>query len=378
MFDKYEGIINLDQVLYDKYNYNFDGNLEDFYNQNFIKLEGVGKDALCWILYDGVEYLFKPLNDFDYNIWGELLTEEIAKDFEIPCASYRVGKLHGQSGIISRSFLKENDTLILGSQLFQDFLNSGDNDIFLLKNDKFIEEYQIPKYFFELATYDQKRYTLNYLNNLEHVKTILNSDDSLDKKQVPKIVESMTDMLIFDLITLQGDRHPNNWGIVQNGNKVKFSPLFDNAASFGLGFRFMNERCNDFRANFLDYFSKRNTEKVYSFIYQARPNFTLSIDNVIDVTTRLKDTVPIVLEKLFYKSDFKMREKISNLILGLSFDYFDVIIKRVESLNGIKMEDDVYFYISNVFELNINNLKNVINKCWRNIDDESRKNIKSI
>ena len=73
-----------------------------------------------------------------------------------------------------------------------------------------------------------------------------------------------------------------------------------------------------------------------------------------------------------------MREKISNLILGLSFDYFDGVIKRVESLNGIKMEDDVYFYISNVFELNINNLKYVINKCWRNIDDESRKNIKSI
>ena len=37
-----------------------------------------------------------------------------------------------------------------------------------------------------------------------------------------------------------------------------------------------------------------NKKKLNSFIYQVRPNFTLSNKNVIDVSTRLKDEIPKV------------------------------------------------------------------------------------
>ena len=56
MFDKYEGIINLEKVLKDVYNYIFTGDLKDLYLQPFIELEGEGTNALCWIKYQGDSY----------------------------------------------------------------------------------------------------------------------------------------------------------------------------------------------------------------------------------------------------------------------------------------------------------------------------------
>ena len=56
MFDKYEGIINLEKVLKDEYNYIFTGDLKDLYLQPFIELEGEGTNALCWIKYQGDSY----------------------------------------------------------------------------------------------------------------------------------------------------------------------------------------------------------------------------------------------------------------------------------------------------------------------------------
>ena len=37
MFEKYDGIIDIEQVLQDKYNYYFDGNFSNFYNRTVRK-----------------------------------------------------------------------------------------------------------------------------------------------------------------------------------------------------------------------------------------------------------------------------------------------------------------------------------------------------
>ena len=78
MFEDYKGVIHLEQVIKEKYHYQYE-DLITLSSQSFIELEGNGKDALCWIIYDNEKYLFKPLEEADYNVWGELLSEEIAK-----------------------------------------------------------------------------------------------------------------------------------------------------------------------------------------------------------------------------------------------------------------------------------------------------------
>ena len=70
--------------------------------------------------------------------------------------------------------------------------------------------------------------------------------------------------------------------------------------------------------------------------------------------------------------------RIVSLFNQLSNNILDEMIKNIEKMNNIKMSDDAYFYISSIFEININNLKEVIDNCWRNVNYESRKHNKSI
>ena len=140
MFKKYPGFIDITEVLMNEHNYLFDGNLEKFYKQPFIELEGNGVTAMCWIKVKDDSYLFKPINEPLYNVWGELLSEEFAKKLDIPCAEYRLAQFDGKLGVITKQILKEDERLILGCEVFQEFLN----EYFSPKNDKKTTEmYQI-------------------------------------------------------------------------------------------------------------------------------------------------------------------------------------------------------------------------------------------
>ena len=53
------GIVNIEKYLKDKFDYSFNGDLDEFYNKKNIEFEGNGDNALFWI-DDGIErYLLK-------------------------------------------------------------------------------------------------------------------------------------------------------------------------------------------------------------------------------------------------------------------------------------------------------------------------------
>ena len=175
MFEKYEGIIDLSKILKEEYNYHFDGDLRKLYETDFIELEGNGVDAAFWIIYKDEHYLFKPLKDASTNIWGELLSEAIAKHLGIPCAEYRACNLGMQKGVITKSILKKDETMILGCEIFQRFINDYkySNESSPINDSRFRELYEIPDNFLELNEYDKKRYIFNYINNLEQAWSII-------------------------------------------------------------------------------------------------------------------------------------------------------------------------------------------------------------
>ena len=53
------GIVDIEKYLKEKFDYSFNGDLDEFYNKKFIEFEGNGVNALFWI-DDGIErYLLK-------------------------------------------------------------------------------------------------------------------------------------------------------------------------------------------------------------------------------------------------------------------------------------------------------------------------------
>ena len=63
-------MININKYLKEKFNYNYTGDKQDFYNQDFIEFEGNGKDALFWLIDGNDRYLFKKIDNYEFNYLG--------------------------------------------------------------------------------------------------------------------------------------------------------------------------------------------------------------------------------------------------------------------------------------------------------------------
>lgn len=370
MLKEYDGFLDLNLVLEDKYNYKYEENLlETFCNQDFVELEGNGVTAMCWIKIDGEKYLFKPLEQFDINIWGELLSNKVAKKLGIECAEYRACSLGREKGVLTKSIVKNDENLLLGCEFFQDFFNEYPNKkseiVSILEDDKFMSAYDIPKEFLDYDFYDRQRYLFNRLNNLEQVWSMLSDYKNISEEETYKITKFLGKMLLFDMITLQADRHVNNWGIIQNNEGYRVCPLFDNAVSFGLGYPNAQFRISGFKNEVMNYYHLKDDTKIKNYIETFVPRFTLSEDNVIDDTKKIKDKSTKVLDDYMRKSDQGDRDLARQFIDEINVDVIDEMINEVEIENGLNINDNVRFYIDSIMEFNLGYLNNVISKYNR-------------
>lgn len=362
MFEKYKGTIDLFKVIYDEYHYQA-VSLEDLYSKPFIELEVYGVDALCWITFQGEKYLFKEVKDYEYNIWGELISEEFAKLFGFPCASYRFAAFGDRYGVITKSFLKKGESLRLGSEIFQRFINRyvlKNKEIHnILDDQQFLSLYQIPPSFLKLDSYDQKRYIFNHLNNLDQIWSIIENNKKIHADESQNIISSLLNLLIFDIVTLQLDRHPNNWGYIKSDQRYLPNILFDNQKSFGLGYINMSDKVLDFKNELMSSRFTQNLEVLNHYLYDTGLNLTLSVDNIIDSSLRKKDNALKVLQDLLEKSDEETCKKIISTINKIPKNFLENIICMLEEKNGITMNNNLYFYITNLFSLHFSNIQNI-------------------
>ncbi len=378
MFTDYKGLINIDKVLKDEYDYTFKGDLKELYSMPFIEIEGEGVDALCWIKYKNDSYLFKVLPDFEYNVWGELLSEEFAKRLNIPCASYRAAYFGDKKGVISKQMLKDDETLILGSEIFQDFFNqeTRNGNLEKILKEKF-DLYEIPK---EMRNYDSFRQNdsvFKRLNNLEQVWDVLATRKDISEEELTTLVNSYTKMLLFDIFTMQADRHPNNWGVVKTADgRYKPSPLFDNSTSFGLGYPFMERRVANFKNEFMNARFSRDYQSIDNAIYKASPSFTLSSENMkIDK----KDTSLEIFRDFLRKTGSSSLMYVRPLFSTINSENLEQIIKDVSLRNGLEMSDNLESYIYNVFDYHHNKLATIMDKEYQGgSKDDTEKSVRRI
>ncbi len=132
---------------------------------------------------------------------GQLLGLKMAESYLVSA--------HGQIRFLSRYFLKRNQNLVHGAEIFSDYL----------KDEEFVEEV-------EQVGAAQDFFSFQFIEEAIREQFPV---------QASSILEGYTQMLAFDAIVGNNDRHHYNWGVVVHGHRKHepyFSPIYDSARAF--------------------------------------------------------------------------------------------------------------------------------------------------
>lgn len=338
------GVISIEKYLKDKFDYSFNGNLDEFYNKDFIEFEVNGVKALFWIKEGNDRYLFKETKEFEYNMWGELLSKEFADELGIKCAKYCLASFNNKKGFLTKSFIKENDELIHGNELIQRAIDNNISQIITEKAENIARENKG-----NVSIPCSKK-----LNNFKDMCEIINKNKKISEEEKKNIKYNLAILLCFDMITMQQDRHPNNYGLIKKDGKYTFSPIFDNNCSFGLEHFDMNKRCTDYFRDIQDYKRLKNENLIKAYKgFNLSYNYSGNNSNVD------------CLKEMLESEEIDFISILSSMCEICDVDYLEKTIKKLEDKYSITMRNDVYFYITDLYENNLNYIKSEINKYMK-------------
>lgn len=185
-------------------------------------------------------YPLESISEYLLNQIGEVLGLNMAN------SQLRIG--HGQLRFLSKYFLRPNENLIHGAQIYSAYLNELDQD--------FVEEIERENWTRVLLTFQVTK----------------DAVQSLFPEGSGQIMKSFVKMLIFDAITGNNDRHFYNWGVITHveGDMIpRFSPIYDSARGL---FWNSNERAIERKFLIREKIGiKVNESNLDAYIYSSRP-----------------------------------------------------------------------------------------------------------
>ncbi|MGJ3256759.1 MAG: HipA domain-containing protein, partial [Alcanivorax sp.] len=144
--------------------------------------------------------------------WAEKCAYEICLLLKIPAPEIHLATHHGRSGIISKNFIRENETLVFANEFITKYSKGKGGKIEERKN------------YHTAGRIHAALETMNVLkpagwNSLPNIKTA---------------ADFFCGYLVLDCLISNQDRHEENWGIVSTEEEtLHLSPSFDHAASMG-------------------------------------------------------------------------------------------------------------------------------------------------
>ncbi len=158
----------------------------------------IGRKEKVWLLKNGKKYLFK-FGASNYEIYAELIAEELAHQCGFETATYELAIYKGKTGIVTPSFLKSYEIIISGDKYL-----SNAKDIAI-----------------------QNNINLDFKNN--NIENIMNAVAFQDpNSDIYEILLSIMKIFCFDLAILESDRNKTNWSIIRGvDGKIRIAPIYD-------------------------------------------------------------------------------------------------------------------------------------------------------
>lgn len=230
-------------------------------------------------------YYFKYI-DYISDVYNELIAEEIAKDYNIPHIHYDLASYNGNIGVISESFLKEDEVYTSISNILKKvYLNDDKNH--------------------------------NNLTDLWDTFDILFNNEELTSKLINKIIN----IFIFDILIANNDRHDENYGIITSNNNIDVSPIHDNSCMLSEISLYDNEYGimveqddNDTIEDFLNISSPEFTELLKSKLWIIEED---NINKILDrvekrINRKIEDNIKDKIKNKFSLQLNKLNSYIKN------------------------------------------------------------------
>ena len=270
-----------------------------FYISKEYSIKDKGKREKFWFA-DNM-FMFKKDKEETFESYAELFACEIADILEIDHAHYYPINFKNQRGILTVNFLDHNEKLVEGKKIIEDFL--------VRKNINIKDINDICKY-----------------NNLEYLPLII-KDYCVNNSLImnDRIISDLKKLFAYDMMLLQTDRNPYNWGIIvdENSNKIRLAPSYDNSNFMGMN----KNKDENAKYNLLDYYSMPKV-----LLYDSKDSFFDKNSNILN--------------------------KIDDEELIEIFRYF---VSKLESINL----DDIYIIIEKKYHLEIPEMfKSIINTIY--------------
>ena len=232
-------------------------------------------------------WIFKEIRENSYEDYCELFCEEIFRRFNLPPAFYDLAILNNKNGVITYDFTK-NKKYISANDLIGEIINSNNiNDIMKYNN------------------YD----------SLINILLIFCKKHNLNINNFNSLINNIKKMMIIDLLLLQSDRNPNNYGFIING-RVELSRIFDNSNAMS---------CNHIDRNPYNNKPILTENKLNNNFYEEMSN---NVEFYKDVTKYI-DYIENNLEDIFMNIENKINKKlplkIKNYIINILNHHFSSI-----------------------------------------------------
>ena len=261
-------------------------NLDKIINKDNLIPNFKGSHTIYNFKMDNDTYYFKEVPNRELVM--EMISKSIAFLLGIPYLKESIAILNDKYGLLSKSYLKDDDKSYNLHNLMQNYFYENNDD--------------------ELLDYRK----LASLNNLEDIWFAL-EDRYEDNDIVKKLMEGITNIFMFDLLLRESDRTLKNIEIIENGTDIKLAPLYDTSSIFSdtntkLGIDEEDYLKNDIDKlnKFLEYSDNSSKEKFYSYLETLD---SIGIEKIIKETE--KENNLIISNDLKDELIAKFNERIS-------------------------------------------------------------------